>query len=115
MKLVNYRWQTQVKHLHKIISNKSMSRGDLREYRKISLVGCVYKKKVLPSIISPFQGACVQNKQILDRVVIVNELIHAQKQSKKAGVIFKIDMEKAYNCGMGLCGLHVEEAWLWKK
>ena len=51
---------------------KVLNPEDLREYRPISLVGCVYKvlskiltnrlKKVLPSIIGPFQGAFVQNR-----------------------------------------------------
>ena len=48
----------------------------LGNYRPISLVGCVYKllakilanrlKHVLPLIISPFQGAFVGKRQILD-------------------------------------------------
>ena len=49
---------------------------ELREYRPISLVGCWYKllakilanrlKSVMPLIISPFQGAFVAKRQILD-------------------------------------------------
>ena len=79
---------------------------DLKEYRPISLVGCIYKlskilanrlKKVLSSIIGPYQGAFVHNRQILNGVLIANELIDAKKQSKKLGVIFKIDLEKAYD------------------
>ena len=34
---------------------------------------------------------------MLDGVLTANELIHTQKQTEKVGVIFKIDMEKAYD------------------
>ena len=39
----------------------------------------------------------MHNRQILDGVLIANELIDAKKRSKKPGVIFKIDLEKAYD------------------
>ncbi|XXG72211.1 hypothetical protein AAC387_Pa07g1359 [Persea americana] len=80
---------------------------ELKDYRPISLVGCLYKllakilanclKKALPSIISPFQGAFVAGRQNLDGVLVANELIDSRKRSKKEGVIFKIDLEKAYD------------------
>ena len=80
---------------------------DLKEYRPISLVGCIYKllskilsnrmKEVLPSIVGPYQGVFVRDRQILDGVLIANELVDARKWSKKPGVIFKIDVEKAYD------------------
>ena len=54
-------------------------------------------KKVLSFIIGPYQGAFVHNRQILDGVLIANELIDARKRSKRFGVIFKIDMKKAYD------------------
>lgn len=77
---------------------------ELRDFRPISLVGCVYKvlakvlsnrlKVALPHIIGTCQGAFVHNRQILDNVLISNELINSRKRSKKGGVIVKIDMEK---------------------
>ena len=80
---------------------------ELHDYRPITLVGCLYKllakvlanrlKQVLPSIIGPFQGAFVAGRQILDGVLIDNELIDSRKRSKDEGVIFKIDLEKAYD------------------
>ena len=59
------------------------------------LANCL--KKALPSIISPFQGAFVAGRQNLDGVLVANELIDSRKRSKKEGVIFKIDLEKAYD------------------
>lgn len=80
---------------------------ELRDYGPFSLVGCLYRllskilanrlKIVLPSIISPSQVEFVHNKQILDGVLIVNELIDFRTRLKQAGVVFKIDTEQAYN------------------
>lgn len=80
---------------------------DFHHYRPISLVGCLYKllakvlanrlKKVLPLIISPFQGMFVVGRQIIDGMLIANVLIDSRKKSKSEGVIFKIDLEKAYD------------------
>ena len=80
---------------------------ELHDYRPISLVSCLYKllvkilanrlKTVLPLIISPTQGAFVAKRQILDGVLVANELIDSRKRSKVEGVIFKIDLEKAYD------------------
>lgn len=54
-------------------------------------------KRILPLIVSPFQGAFVAKRQILDGVLFANELIDSRKRSKIEGVIFKFDLEKAYN------------------
>ena len=80
---------------------------ELKDYMHISLVGCIYKllakipanrlKNVLPRIISPFQGAFVVGRQILDGVLIANELVDFRKKSKKEGVLLRINLEKAYD------------------
>ena len=80
---------------------------ELHDYRPISLVGCLYKllakilanrlKTVLLLITSPTQGAFVAKREILDGVLVANELIDSRKRSKAEGVIFKIDLEKAYD------------------
>ena len=85
---------------------KVLNPVDLKDFRPISLVGCVHKllvkilanrlKVVLHQIISPFQGAFINSRQIVDGILTANELIHSRKQSHKEGVIFKIDLEKAY-------------------
>lgn len=80
---------------------------EMREFRPINVVGSAYKLRakilanrsmtVFTSIIGPTQGAFVQGRQILDAVVIANELIDSRVKSKNSRVIFKIDIEKAYD------------------
>lgn len=38
----------------------------------------------------------MEDRQILDGVLIENELAHARRKDKKPGLLFKIDMEKSY-------------------
>ena len=77
--------------------------AESKDFEPISLVGSVYKliskmlAKALPFIIVPFQGAFVNGRQILDEVLVANKLIHSRKRSSKEGIIFKIDVEKAYD------------------
>ena len=66
---------------------------DLKDFRPISLVGCIYKllskilanrlRGVLPHIISLNQGAFVLNRQMLDGILIANELIDSRKKARK--------------------------------
>ncbi|XP_058749365.1 uncharacterized protein LOC131622352 [Vicia villosa] len=80
----------------------------LNEYRPICLVGCLYKiiskilanriKKVLKSIISPCQSAFVPDRQILDGVLALNEIVDHARKEKKECFIFKVDFQQAYDC-----------------
>ncbi|XP_077252754.1 uncharacterized protein LOC143892184 [Tasmannia lanceolata] len=49
------------------------------------------------NIMSQFQGPFVDSRQILDGVLIANEIIDSVKRSGDSGLIFKIDIEKAYD------------------
>ncbi|CAN4100742.1 unnamed protein product [Withania somnifera] len=70
---------------------------ELRDYRPISLIGSVYKllvkvlaermKKVMASLVFGQQSAFLKNRQIIDATIIANE----------AGILFKMDMEKAFD------------------
>ncbi|XP_076953170.1 uncharacterized protein LOC143627172 [Bidens hawaiensis] len=79
----------------------------LGEFRPISVVGCLNKviskvlvgrlKKVIGRLISEEQSAFLANRSILDGPLILNELLAWLNRSKKRGLIFKVDIEKAYN------------------
>lgn len=46
--------------------------------------------------IGESQGAFVEDGQILDGVLVANELTHMRLRDRKLGMLFKIDMEKAF-------------------
>ncbi|CAJ2667257.1 unnamed protein product [Trifolium pratense] len=79
----------------------------LSDYRPICLVGCLYKilskvlaarlKKVIGKLISDCQTAFVPNRQILDGVLVVNELIDFAKRRKDNCLLLKVDFERAYD------------------
>jgi hypothetical protein len=79
----------------------------LNEFRPISLVGSMYKiiakllanrlRLVINSVISETQSAFIQNRQILDGVLIANEVVDEASKLKKQLLLFKVDFEKAYD------------------
>lgn len=79
----------------------------LNEFRPISLVGSMYKilakllanrlRGVLGSVISETQSAFIQNRQILDGILIANEVVNEATKLKKDLMLFKVDFEKAYD------------------
>ncbi|KAK9055104.1 hypothetical protein SSX86_026184 [Deinandra increscens subsp. villosa] len=81
--------------------------SSLRDYRPISLIGCISKviskvlanriKPVMDSIISESQMAFLSDRFILDGPLIINEVISWAKKNKKPSFIFKIDFEKAFD------------------
>lgn len=54
-------------------------------------------RRVLSSTIFKTQGAFIARRKILDQVIIVNEAIEDYMERKEEKVIFKIDVEKAYD------------------
>ncbi|KAJ9539461.1 hypothetical protein OSB04_032194 [Centaurea solstitialis] len=79
----------------------------LNDFRPISLVGILYKviskvlatrmKSVLGNVISNVQSAFLKGRSILDGVLVANEMVSYLKRSKRKGLIFKVDFEKAYD------------------
>ncbi|GLT98273.1 hypothetical protein SLE2022_157850 [Rubroshorea leprosula] len=87
---------------------KKLNAANLKEYRPISLIGCVYKllakvlanrlKSVMPEIVSETQSAFVGGRQLVDSVLVLNEVVDEIKNRKQPSFIFKADFEKAYDC-----------------
>ncbi|KAJ0511624.1 putative RNA-directed DNA polymerase [Helianthus annuus] len=76
-------------------------------FRPISLIGVVNKaiskvlvnrlKKVIGKLISEEQTAFLAGRNISDGPLILNEVIAWLKKAKKSGMIFKVDINKAYD------------------
>ena len=80
---------------------------DLKDFRPISLTGSIYKliakvlanrlKKVMNKLVNSAQNAFVEGRQILDASLIANEVIDSMLKKKEKGVLYKLDIEKAYD------------------
>ena len=79
----------------------------VKQFRPVCLLNVIYKiitktltirlTSVIEEIISPFQTAFIPGRNILEGVVILQEVLHELRMSKQAGVILKLDFEKAYD------------------
>jgi hypothetical protein len=80
---------------------------DLFDYRPICLIGSLYKilskllanrlKRVLGKLISKCQSAFLPQRQILDGVVVLNEILDLAKRRRDECLLFKVDFERAYD------------------
>eukprot|EP00253_Pinus_taeda_P021112 PITA_21112 len=77
------------------------------KYRPISLCNVMYKivskivasrlKLLLPFLISLEQSRYVERRQITDGIILTHEIIHSLKNSKRSGMLLKIDLSKAFD------------------
>ncbi|GLT87684.1 hypothetical protein SLE2022_057510 [Rubroshorea leprosula] len=87
---------------------KKLSPRELKDFRPISLIGCMYKllakvlanrlKVVMPEIIGEAQSTFVGGRQLVDSVLVLNEAVDEVRMRKKSAFIFKADFQKAYDC-----------------
>ena len=81
--------------------------NNIKQYRPICLLNVDFKvftktlnNRFIPiakEVIGGNQTSFMKGRNILEGVVILHEVIHELKTSKKKGLIMKIDFEKAYD------------------
>ena len=90
-----------------ILVPKVKDANDIKQYRPICLLNVDFKifTKALNNRFTPIakeligsnQTGFIKGRHILEGVVILHEVIHELKTSKRKGLILKIDFEKAYD------------------
>jgi len=85
---------------------------ELKDFRPISLLGCLYKlfskvlarrlAKVMDSIISSSQSTFIKGRNLIDGVLVVNELVVFAKKSKTECLTLKVDFERPMTRWIGV-------------
>jgi hypothetical protein len=94
---------------------KEINPSSFARFRPISLYNVSYKiiskiisnrmKPFLPQLISPNQGGFLHKRQIVDKIILVQEAIHSSREGREKGMIIKIDMTNFFD------GLILSESW----
>lgn len=87
-----------------ILTLKKTNPLDLNGYHPICLIGSIYKiiskllagrvKKVIGWLISINQLAFISNRNMMNGVVLVNDLVNFSRRNKKSLFLFKVDFEE---------------------
>lgn len=85
---------------------KKKGTAELKDFRPISLVGCLYKLlaktlslrfRSILGVISDSQHAFLVDRQMSDCSLMANEYVDAMMKASWSRVVCKVDMEKAYD------------------
>jgi hypothetical protein len=81
--------------------------NNIKQYRPICLLNVIYKiftkalmlrlEKVMSRIINKSQSGFLKNRNIMDGVMALHEILHDTRLRKKDGLVLKLDFEKAYD------------------
>lgn len=66
-------------------------------YKIIAKVLALKLKTVMGKLVSEFQKAGVEGRQIYENVLMANELLALKVKSNESGIIYKIDFTKAFD------------------
>lgn len=79
---------------------------ELRDYRPTSLIGSIYKifskvltmtEGVMENLVDSQQMTFIKGRQIMDAVLVANEAVGSRTKHKKEAILYKLDIEKAYD------------------
>jgi hypothetical protein len=90
-----------------ILLPKVKEANTIKLYRPICLLNVVYKiftkalmlrlDKVMGKIINRSQSGFLKDRNIMDGILALHEILHATRIKKKDGLVLKLDFEKAYD------------------
>ena len=86
---------------------KIESPSGFKDFRPISMVGCIYKiiskllarrlQQVMDHLVGPLQSSFIEGRQILDGALIAGEIIESCKRHKTEATMLKLDFHKAFD------------------
>jgi len=86
---------------------KCKEANSIKQYRPICLLNIVYKiftktlmlrlDKVMGKIINKCQSGFLKDRNIMDDILALHEILHDTRNKKKDGLILKLYFEKAYD------------------